>query len=189
MGFNNLKNQAISMSQRPDSGPVPDIEKQISDISEKVPVLDALEKKAAEMNEIQPEMKELGLKLDKLADFSDMKMAKLAGNTIKQIYRVNDMSISSSDKAALLEDVSSKYQASKNSAAAMERTIAQMDSKIATVKAEKASIDNLPPIPAGPAVSGESADNFVNDGDSEPVEKKNKGGLRDTVTKMVTDDL
>lgn len=71
----------------------------------------------------------------------------------------------------------------------MERTIAQMDKEIATVKAEKASIDNLPPIPAGPAVSGESADNFVNDGDSEPVEKKTKGGLRDTVTKMVTDDL
>lgn len=72
----------------------------------------------------------------------------------------------------------------------MERTIAQMDSKIATTKAENASIDNLPPIPAGPAVPAESGvSNFVNDGDDEPVEKKTKGGLRDTVTKMVTDDL
>jgi len=46
-------------------------------------VLDALEKKATEMNDLQPEMKDLASKLDKLADFSDMKMAKLAGNTIK----------------------------------------------------------------------------------------------------------
>jgi len=93
MGFNNLKNQAISMSQRPDSGPVPDIEKQINDISDKVPVLDALEKKATEMSDLQPEMKDLAKKLDRLADFSDMNMAKLAGQTIKQIYKVNDMSI------------------------------------------------------------------------------------------------
>ena len=124
MGFNNLRNQAISMSQRPDSGPVPDIEKQINDISEKVPVLDALEKKATEMKDLQPEMKDLAKKLDNLADFSDMKMAKLAGQTIKSIYKVNDMSIDPKEKAALLEDVTAKYEASKGSAKAMEKTIA-----------------------------------------------------------------
>jgi cell division septum initiation protein DivIVA len=111
-------------------------------------VLDALEKKATEMSDLQPEMKDLDSKLDKLADFSDMKMAKLAGQTIKSIYKVNDLSVDPKEKAALLEDVTAKYEASKNSVSAMEKTIAQVDSKIASTKAEKASIDNLPPIPA-----------------------------------------
>ena len=67
----------------------------------------------------------------------------------------------------------------------MERSISQLDTKIATTKAEKASIDNLPPIPAGSASFAE------NEGDPEPVEKKVKeGGLdRATVTKLVTDDM
>jgi membrane-associated HD superfamily phosphohydrolase len=132
------------------------------------------------MSDLQPEMKDLAKKLDNLADFSDMKMAKLAGQTIKSIYKVNDMSVDPKEKAALLEDVTAKYEASKGSASAMEKTIAQVDSKIASVKAEKASIDNLPPIPAD---SG-------NDGDTEPVEKKPKSSIdRATVTKLVTDDL
>lgn len=92
------------------------------------------------------------------------------------------MSIDPKEKASLLEDVNAKYEASKNSFSAMERSISQMDTKIATTKAEKASIDNLPPIPAGPAFIAE------NEGDPEPVEKK--AGLdRATVTKLVTDDM
>ena len=171
------------MSQRPDSGPVPDIEKQINDISEKVPVLDALEKKATEMKDLQPEMKDLSKKLDQLGDFSDMKMAKLAGQTIKQIYQVNDMSIDPSTKSSLLDDVNARYEASKGSFLAMERNIAAMDTKIATTRSEKASIDNLPPIPAGPAFIAE------NERDTEPVEKKAGGLDRATVTKLVTDDM
>lgn len=65
------------------------------------------------MKDLQPEMKDLSKKLDQLGDFSDMKMAKLAGQTIKQIYQVNDMSIDPSTKSALLDDVNSRYEASK----------------------------------------------------------------------------
>ena len=179
----------MSMSQRPDSGPIPDIEKQINDISDKVPVLDALEKKATEMKELQPEMKDLAKKLDQLADFSDMKMAKLAGQTIKQIYTVNDMSIDPTTKAELLSDVQAKYEASKNSASAMEKSINALNTKIATTRTEKASIDNLPPIPAstGGAFLAENS----NEDDAEPVEKKPaaSGIDRATVTKLVTEDM
>lgn len=140
-------------------------------------------------------MKELGKKLDQLADFSDMKMAKLAGQTIKQIYKVNDMSIDAQTKADLLSDVTSRYEASKNSASAMERSIAALDTRIATTKAEKSSIDNLPPIPAGPAFFAENSNTGFaenqNEDDAEPVEKKPaaSGINRATVTKLVTDDM
>lgn len=50
------------------------------------------------MNDLHPELKDLSKKLDQLADFSDMKMAKLAGSTIKQIYKANDLSIDPSMK-------------------------------------------------------------------------------------------
>lgn len=101
------------MAQMPDPGPVPDLEKTITDISEKVPVLDALEKKTSEMNELHPELKDLSKKLDQLADFSDMKMAKLAGSTIKQIYKANDLSIEPERKQELLSDIKSQYEDSK----------------------------------------------------------------------------
>ena len=135
------------------------------------------------MKDLQPEMKDLSKKLDQLGDFSDMKMAKLAGQTIKQIYQVNDMSIDPSTKSSLLDDVNARYEASKGSFLSMERNIAAMDTKIATTRSEKASIDNLPPIPAGPAFIAE------NERDTVPVEKKAGGLDRATVTKLVTDDM
>ena len=118
-----------------------------------------------------------------------MKMAKLAGQTIKQIYTVNDMSIDPTTKAELLSDVQAKYEASKNSASAMESSIAALNTKIATTRTEKASIDNLPPIPAstGGAFLAENS----NEDDAEPVEKKpaSSGIDRATVTKLVTEDM
>lgn len=83
--------------------------------------------------------------------------------------------------------MTSNYEASKNSAKALEKSLSTLDKKIASTKAEKASIDNLPPIPA--STSGFISQND-NENDSEPVEKKPANGIdRATVTKMVTEDM
>jgi hypothetical protein len=92
-----------------------------------VPVLDALEKKATEMNELHPELKDLSKKLDVLADFSDMKMAKLAGSTIKQIYKANALSIEPTMKANLLDNIKSNYENSKQSFKSMESNLEKME--------------------------------------------------------------
>jgi phage shock protein A len=55
-------------------------------------------------------------------------------------------------KANLLDSIKSNYEDSKQSFEAMESNIEKMDKKIDKTKEENASIDNLPPIPAGPAV-------------------------------------
>ena len=79
------------------------------------------------MNELHPELKDLSKKLDVLADFSDMKMAKLAGNTIKQIYKANALSIEPTMKANLLDNIKANYEDSKQSFEAMETNMAKMD--------------------------------------------------------------
>lgn len=69
-----------------ESTTVPDLEKQITKIAEKVPIIDQLEGKIYEINKLDPKLKKLSSDLNDLGDFSDFEAAKVGGETIKSIY-------------------------------------------------------------------------------------------------------
>ena len=65
---------------------IPDLEKQVTKIAEKVPIIDALEGKIHQINKLSPKLKKLSSDLNDLGDFSDFEAAKVGGETIKHIY-------------------------------------------------------------------------------------------------------
>ena len=75
-----------------ESTSVPDLEKQITKIAEKVPIIDQLEGKIYEINKLDPKLKKLSSDLNDLGDFSDFEAAKVGGETIKSIYSASKVS-------------------------------------------------------------------------------------------------
>lgn len=69
-----------------ESTTIPDLEKQVTKIAEKVPIIDQLEGKIGMINKLNPKLKKLSSDLNDLGDFSDFEAAKVGGETIKSIY-------------------------------------------------------------------------------------------------------
>jgi len=65
---------------------IPDLEKQVTKIAQKIPIIDQLEGKIGMINKLNPKLKKLSSDLNDLDDFSDFEAAKVGGETIKSIY-------------------------------------------------------------------------------------------------------
>ena len=64
---------------------VPNLQKSVNEVSSQLPVLGALEKKLSMMKAINPELKQLSNDLQEVADWDDMKLAKMGGRAIHTI--------------------------------------------------------------------------------------------------------